>query len=156
MDGGGLSYLPRWKSLRSSQQDYDQLPSQQSDSKVVKESIVSHYVSGFTSVPVILKRALFFTALFLQFIDHHFRAITAVCCVCFNLCCDGVVLLLVYAAGAQSRRTGCSRKAELRFSIVWQGVFIELERCFQRQVELNSWFIKGVNSYRNFLVLSKG
>lgn len=45
----GAAYLIflGWKSLRSSQQDYDQLSAQQGGSQSVKESAAKHYVSGF-------------------------------------------------------------------------------------------------------------
>ena len=101
----GAAYLIflGWKSLRSSQQDYDQLPSQQSDSKVVKESIASHYVSGFIVGASNPKAILFFTALFPQFIDPSLALLPQFAVFALTFAVMELSWLLVYAyLGAKS------------------------------------------------------
>ncbi|NOI36873.1 LysE family translocator [Vibrio sp. 070316B] len=123
----GAAYLIflGWKSLRSSQQDYDQLPSQQSDSKVVKESIVSHYVSGFIVGASNPKAILFFTALFPQFIDPSLALLPQFAVFALTFAVMELSWLLVYAyLGAKSSNWLFSKGRAKVFNRVTGGVFI--------------------------------
>ncbi len=123
----GAAYLIflGWKSLRSSQQDYDQLPSQQSDSKVVKESIVSHYVSGFIVGASNPKAILFFTALFPQFIDPSLALLPQFAVFALTFAVMELSWLLVYAyLGAKSSNWLFAKGRAKVFNRVTGGVFI--------------------------------
>ncbi|MDA0151547.1 LysE family translocator [Vibrio sp. Makdt] len=123
----GAAYLIflGWKSLRSSQQDYDQLPSQQSDSKVVKESIVSHYVSGFIVGASNPKAILFFTALFPQFIDPSLALLPQFAVFALTFAVMELSWLLVYAyLGSKSSNWLFAKGRAKVFNRVTGGVFI--------------------------------
>ncbi|EDK29538.1 putative homoserine/homoserine lactone efflux protein [Vibrionales bacterium SWAT-3] len=123
----GAAYLIflGWKSLRSSQQDYEQLPSQQSDSKVVKESIVSHYVSGFIVGASNPKAILFFTALFPQFIDPSLALLPQFAVFALTFAVMELSWLLVYAyLGAKSSNWLFAKGRAKVFNRVTGGVFI--------------------------------
>lgn len=123
----GAAYLIflGWKSLHSSQQDYDQLPSQQSDSKVVKESIVSHYVSGFIVGASNPKAILFFTALFPQFIDPSLALLPQFAVFALTFAVMELSWLLAYAyLGAKSSNWLFAKGRAKFFNRVTGGVFI--------------------------------
>lgn len=123
----GAAYLIflGWKSLRSSQQDYDQLPGQESDSKVVKESIVSHYISGFIVGASNPKAILFFTALFPQFIDPSLALLPQFAVFASTFAVMELSWLLVYAyLGAKSSNWLFAKGRAKVFNRVTGGVFI--------------------------------
>lgn len=123
----GAAYLIflGWKSLRSSQQDYDQLPGQESDSKVVKESIVSHYISGFIVGASNPKAILFFTALFPQFIDPSLVLLPQFAVFASTFAVMELSWLLVYAyLGAKSSNWLFAKGRAKVFNRVTGGVFI--------------------------------
>ena len=114
-----------WKSLRSSQQDYDQLPGQESDSKVVRESILSHYVSGFIVGASNPKAILFFTALFPQFIDPSLALLPQFAVFASTFAVMELSWLLVYAyLGAKSSNWLFAKGRAKVFNRVTGGVFI--------------------------------
>ncbi|MGI9885970.1 LysE family translocator [Vibrio chagasii] len=123
----GAAYLIflGWKSLRSSQQDYDQLPGQESDSKVVKESILSHYISGFIVGASNPKAILFFTALFPQFIDPSLALLPQFAVFASTFAVMELSWLLVYAyLGAKSSNWLFAKGRAKVFNRVTGGVFI--------------------------------
>ncbi|MFV8463609.1 LysE family translocator [Vibrio campbellii] len=123
----GAAYLIflGWKSLRSSQQDYDQLPGQESDSKVVRESILSHYVSGFIVGASNPKAILFFTALFPQFIDPSLALLPQFAVFASTFAVMELSWLLVYAyLGAKSSNWLFAKGRAKVFNRVTGGVFI--------------------------------
>lgn len=123
----GAAYLIflGWKSLRSSQQDYDQLPGQESESKVVRESILSHYVSGFIVGASNPKAILFFTALFPQFIDPSLALLPQFAVFASTFAVMELSWLLVYAyLGAKSSNWLFAKGRAKVFNRVTGGVFI--------------------------------
>ena len=123
----GAAYLIflGWKSLRSSQQDYDQLPGQESESKVVKESVLSHYVSGFIVGASNPKAILFFTALFPQFIDPSLALLPQFAVFASTFAVMELSWLLVYAyLGAKSSNWLFAKGRAKVFNRVTGGVFI--------------------------------
>ncbi|EGU42554.1 LysE family translocator [Vibrio splendidus] len=123
----GAAYLIflGWKSLRSSQQDYDQLPGQESDSKAVRESILSHYVSGFIVGASNPKAILFFTALFPQFIDPSLALLPQFAVFASTFAVMELSWLLVYAyLGAKSSNWLFAKGRAKVFNRVTGGVFI--------------------------------
>ncbi|MGI9874586.1 LysE family translocator [Vibrio chagasii] len=123
----GAAYLIflGWKSLRSSQQDYDQLPGQESDSKAVTESILSHYVSGFIVGASNPKAILFFTALFPQFIDPSLALLPQFAVFASTFAVMELSWLLVYAyLGAKSSNWLFAKGRAKVFNRVTGGVFI--------------------------------
>jgi threonine/homoserine/homoserine lactone efflux protein len=123
----GAAYLIflGWKSLRSSQQDYDQLPGQESDSKVVRESILSHYVSGFIVGASNPKAILFFTALFPQFIDPSLALLPQFAVFASTFAVMELSWLLVYAyLGAKSSNWLFAKGRAKVFNRVTGGVFM--------------------------------
>ena len=123
----GAAYLIflGWKSLRSSQQDYDQLPGQESGSKAVRESILSHYVSGFIVGASNPKAILFFTALFPQFIDPSLALLPQFAVFASTFAVMELSWLLVYAyLGAKSSNWLFAKGRAKVFNRVTGGVFI--------------------------------
>jgi len=123
----GAAYLIflGWKSLRSSQQDFDQLPGQVSDSKVVRESILSHYISGFIVGASNPKAILFFTALFPQFIDPSLALLPQFAVFASTFAVMELSWLLVYAyLGAKSSNWLFAKGRAKVFNRVTGGVFI--------------------------------
>ena len=123
----GAAYLIilGWKSLRSSQQDYDQLPGQESDSKAVRESILSHYVSGFIVGASNPKANLFLTALFPQFIDTSLALLPQFAVFASTFAVMELSWLLVYAyLGAKSSNWLFAKGRAKVFNRVTGGVFI--------------------------------
>ncbi|MEC7940753.1 MAG: LysE family translocator [Pseudomonadota bacterium] len=123
----GAAYLIflGWKSLRSSQQDFDQLPGQVSDSKVVRESILSHYISGFIVGASNPKAILFFTALFPQFIDPSLALLPQFSVFASTFAVMELSWLLVYAyLGAKSSNWLFAKGRAKVFNRVTGGVFI--------------------------------
>ena len=123
----GAAYLIflGWKSLRSSQQDYDQLPGQESDSKAVRESILSHYVSGFIVGASNPKAILFFTALFPQFIDPSLALLPQFAVFASTFAVMELSWLLVYAYLVAKSSNWLFAKGRAKvFNRVTGGVFI--------------------------------
>lgn len=119
-----LIYLG-WKSLRSSQQDYDNLSTQQSDSKSVKESAARHYLSGFIVGASNPKAILFFTALFPQFIDPSIALFPQFVVFALTFVVMELSWLLVYAyLGAKSSTWLFAKGRAKVFNRVTGGVFI--------------------------------
>ncbi|NOI92464.1 LysE family translocator [Vibrio splendidus] len=119
-----LIYLG-WKSLRSSQQDYDNLSNQQSDSKSVKESAAQHYLSGFIVGVSNPKAILFFTALFPQFIDPSIALVPQFTVFALTFIVMELSWLLVYAyLGAKSSNWLFAKGRAKVFNRVTGGVFI--------------------------------
>ncbi|MEZ9609542.1 LysE family translocator [Vibrio cyclitrophicus] len=119
-----LIYLG-WKSLRSSQQDYDKLSNQKADSQSVKESAVKHYVSGFIVGASNPKAILFFTALFPQFIDPSIALLPQFAVFALTFAVMELSWLLVYAyLGAKSSNWLFAKGRAKVFNRVTGGVFI--------------------------------
>lgn len=119
-----LIYLG-WKSLRSSQQDYDSLSNQQADSKSVKESAAQHYLSGFIVGAINPKAILFFTALFPQFIDPSIALLPQFSLFALTFIVMELSWLLVYAyLGAKSSNWLFAKGRAKVFNRVTGGVFI--------------------------------
>ncbi|MBB1462040.1 LysE family translocator [Vibrio splendidus] len=119
-----LIYLG-WKSLRSSQQDYDNLSNQQSDSKSVKESAAQHYLSGFIVGASNPKAILFFTALFPQFIDPSIALVPQFTVFALTFAVMELSWLMVYAyLGAKSSNWLFAKGRAKVFNRVTGGVFI--------------------------------
>ena len=119
-----LIYLG-WKSLRSSQQDYDNLSNQQSDSKSVNESAAQHYLSGFIVSASNPKAILFFTALFPQFIDPSIALVPQFTVFALTFIVMELSWLLVYAyLGAKSSNWLFAKGRAKVFNRVTGGVFI--------------------------------
>ncbi|MEZ9392576.1 LysE family translocator [Vibrio splendidus] len=119
-----LIYLG-WKSLRSSQQDYDSLSNQQADSKSVKESAAQHYLSGFIVGASNPKAILFFTALFPQFIDPSIALVPQFTVFALTFAVMELSWLLVYAyLGAKSSNWLFAKGRAKIFNRVTGGVFI--------------------------------
>ncbi|MFS1488258.1 LysE family translocator [Vibrio splendidus] len=119
-----LIYLG-WKSLRSSQQDYDNLPNQQSDSKSVKESAAQHYLCGFIVGASNPKAILFFTALFPQFIDPSIALVPQFTVFALTFAVMELSWLMVYAyLGAKSSNWLFAKGRAKIFNRVTGGVFI--------------------------------
>ncbi|UPR33694.1 LysE family translocator [Vibrio cyclitrophicus] len=123
----GAAYLIflGWKSLRSSQQDYDQLSAQQGGSQSVKESAAKHYVSGFIVGASNPKAILFFTALFPQFIDPSIALLPQFTVFALTFAVMELSWLLVYAyLGAKSSNWLFAKGRAKVFNRVTGGVFI--------------------------------
>ncbi|UPR46740.1 LysE family translocator [Vibrio cyclitrophicus] len=123
----GAAYLIflGWKSLRSSQQDYDQLSAQQGGSQSVKESAAKHYVSGFIVGASNPKAILFFTALFPQFIDPSLALLPQFTVFALTFAVMELSWLLVYAyLGAKSSNWLFAKGRAKVFNRVTGGVFI--------------------------------
>ena len=119
-----LIYLG-WKSLRSSQQDYDKLSNQKADSQSVKESAAKHYVSGFIVGASNPKAILFFTALFPQFIDPSIALLPQFAVFALTFAVMELSWLLVYAyLGAKSSNWLFAKGRAKVFNRVTGGVFI--------------------------------
>lgn len=119
-----LIYLG-WKSLRSSQQDYDKLSNQQAGSQPVKESVAQHYVSGFIVGASNPKAILFFTALFPQFIDPSIALFPQFVVFALTFVVMELSWLLVYAyLGAKSSNWLFAKGRAKVFNRVTGGVFI--------------------------------
>lgn len=119
-----LIYLG-WKSLRSSQQDYDNLSNQQPDSKSVKESVAQHYLSGFIVGASNPKAILFFTALFPQFIDPSIALVPQFTVFALTFAVMELSWLMVYAyLGAKSSNWLFAKGRAKVFNRVTGGVFI--------------------------------
>ncbi|MFS1460148.1 LysE family translocator [Vibrio lentus] len=119
-----LIYLG-WKSLRSSQQDYDKLSNQQAGSQPVKESVAQHYVSGFIVGASNPKAILFFTALFPQFIDPSIALFPQFVVFALTFVVMELSWLLVYAyLGAKSSTWLFAKGRAKVFNRVTGGVFI--------------------------------
>ncbi|ARP37637.1 LysE family translocator [Vibrio syngnathi] len=119
-----LIYLG-WKSLRSSQQDYDKLSNQQADSQPVKESAAQHYVSGFIVGASNPKAILFFTALFPQFIDPSIALFPQFVVFALTFVVMELSWLLVYAyLGAKSSNWLFAKGRAKVFNRITGGVFI--------------------------------
>ncbi|MFA0160310.1 LysE family translocator [Vibrio splendidus] len=119
-----LIYLG-WKSLRSSQQDYDNLSNQQSDSKSVKESAAQYYLSGFIVGASNPKAILFFTALFPQFIDPSIALVPQFTVFALTFTVMELSWLMVYAyLGAKSSNWLFAKGRAKVFNRVTGGVFI--------------------------------
>lgn len=119
-----LIYLG-WKSLRSSQQDYDKLSNQKADSQSVKESAAKHYVSGFIVGASNPKAILFFTALFPQFIDPSLALLPQFAVFALTFAVMELSWLLVYAyLGAKSSNWLFAKGRAKVFNRVTGGVFI--------------------------------
>ncbi|PMO45656.1 flagellar biosynthesis protein FlgM [Vibrio splendidus] len=119
-----LIYLG-WKSLRSSQQDYDNLSNQQPDSKSVKESAAQHYLSGFIVGVSNPKAILFFTALFPQFIDPSIALVPQFTVFALTFAVMELSWLMVYAyLGAKSSNWLFAKGRAKVFNRVTGGVFI--------------------------------
>ena len=119
-----LIYLG-WKSLRSSQQDYDKLSNQKADSQSVKESAAKHYVSGFIVGASNPKAILFFTALFPQFIDPSIALLPQFTVFALTFAVMELSWLLVYAyLGAKSSNWLFAKGRAKVFNRVTGGVFI--------------------------------
>ncbi|NOH18025.1 LysE family translocator [Vibrio cyclitrophicus] len=119
-----LIYLG-WKSLRSSQQDYDKLSNQKADSQSVKESAAKHYVSGFIVGASNPKAILFFTALFPQFIDPSIALLPQFAMFALTFAVMELSWLLVYAyLGAKSSNWLFAKGRAKVFNRVTGGVFI--------------------------------
>ena len=119
-----LIYLG-WKSLRSSQQDYDNLSNQQSDSKSVNESAAQRYLSGFIVGASNPKAILFFTALFPQFIDPSIALVPQFTVFALTFAVMELSWLMVYAyLGAKSSNWLFAKGRAKVFNRVTGGVFI--------------------------------
>ncbi|KNH12345.1 MULTISPECIES: LysE family translocator [Vibrio] len=119
-----LIYLG-WKSLRSSQQDYDKLSNQKADYQSVKESAAKHYVSGFIVGASNPKAILFFTALFPQFIDPSIALLPQFAVFALTFAVMELSWLLVYAyLGAKSSNWLFAKGRAKVFNRVTGGVFI--------------------------------
>ena len=119
-----LIYLG-WKSLRSSQQDYDKLSNQKADSQSVKESAAKHYVSGFIVGASNPKAILFFTALFPQFIDPSIALLPQFAVFALTFAVMELSWLLVYAyLGAKSSNWLFAKGRAKVFNRVTGGVVI--------------------------------
>ncbi|SBS62567.1 LysE family translocator [Vibrio atlanticus] len=119
-----LIYLG-WKSLRSSQQDYDKLSNQQAGSQPVKESAAQYYVSGFIVGASNPKAILFFTALFPQFIDPSIALFPQFVVFALTFVVMELSWLLVYAyLGAKSSNWLFAKGRAKVFNRVTGGVFI--------------------------------
>ena len=119
-----LIYLG-WKSLRSSQQDYDNLSNQQSDSKSVNESAAQYYLSGFIVGASNPKAILFFTALFPQFIDPSIALVPQFTVFALTFAVMELSWLMVYAyLGAKSSNWLFAKGRAKVFNRVTGGVFI--------------------------------
>ncbi|PMH32881.1 flagellar biosynthesis protein FlgM [Vibrio lentus] len=119
-----LIYLG-WKSLRSSQQDYDKLSNQQAGSQPVKESAAQHCVSGFIVGASNPKAILFFTALFPQFIDPSIALFPQFVVFALTFVVMELSWLLVYAyLGAKSSTWLFAKGRAKVFNRVTGGVFI--------------------------------
>ncbi|MEZ8022318.1 LysE family translocator [Vibrio sp. 1F255] len=123
----GAAYLIflGWKSLRSSQQDYDKLSDQQGGAQSVKESAAQHYLSGFIVGGSNPKAILFFTALFPQFIDPSIALLPQFTVFAFTFAVMELSWLLVYAyLGAKSSNWLFAKGRAKVFNRVTGGVFI--------------------------------
>ncbi|MGB1322265.1 MAG: LysE family translocator [Vibrio gallaecicus] len=119
-----LIYLG-WKSLRSSQQDYDNLSNPQASSNKVKESAFQHYVSGFIVGASNPKAILFFTALFPQFIDPSLELFSQFSVFAGTFVIMELSWLLVYSyLGAKSSNWLFTQGRARMFNRVTGGVFI--------------------------------
>ncbi|WP_122046958.1 LysE family translocator [Vibrio atlanticus] len=119
-----LIYLG-WKSLRSSQQDYDKLSNQQAGSQPVKEGAEQHYLSGFIVGASNPKAILFFTALFPQFIDPSIALFPQFVVFALTFVVMELSWLLVYAyLGAKSSNWLFAKGRAKVFNRVTGGVFI--------------------------------
>lgn len=119
-----LIYLG-WKSLRSSQQDYDNLSTQQAGSQPVKEGAARHYLSGFIVGASNPKAILFFTALFPQFIDPSIALFPQFVVFALTFVVMELSWLLVYAyLGAKSSTWLFAKGRAKVFNRVTGGVFI--------------------------------
>ncbi|WP_299686095.1 LysE family translocator [uncultured Vibrio sp.] len=119
-----LIYLG-WKSLRSNQQDYAQLPNQNTAGKPAKESAAAHYLSGFIVGASNPKAILFFTALFPQFIDPSIALLPQFMVFAMTFAVMELSWLLVYGyLGVKSSNWLFAKGRAKVFNRVTGGVFI--------------------------------
>ncbi|MDN3614455.1 MAG: LysE family translocator [Vibrio gallaecicus] len=116
-----LIYLG-WQSLRSSQQSYDQLSSEDTPSKGTNKQ---HFLSGFIVGASNPKAILFFTALFPQFIDPTLALMPQFIVFATTFAVMELSWLLLYAyLGAKSSNWLFAQGRAKIFNRVTGGVFI--------------------------------